>query len=132
MAEFKIEVSEKLVEIKTAETNPRLTVSLVFTILFCALLGMYVFAKMLPMLPPLFTVSRFDMWNWLLVIAMLFFGGSLLWRAFREMFPSGESLVCNADTLTIGRIPEYVLTGRWVYQTFPRMPSSNWHSLRFA
>ena len=120
MGWFKIEVSEKLVEVKTAEIKPRLTVSSVVTILVFALLGIYALAKMLPVLVLLLTTAhRFNIWNWLIVIAMLFYGVALLWGAFRMMFPSGESLVCNADTLTIGRIPNYTLTGRWIFESFP-------------
>lgn len=117
---FKIEISENLVEVKTAAMKPRLRVASVLTTLFCALLGMYVIVKVLPEVTFLATSGRqFDLWTWFIFITMLFFGCAFLWQAFRWMFPSGESLVCNADTLTIGRIPDYVLTGRWSFQNFP-------------
>jgi hypothetical protein len=50
---------------------------------------------------------------------MLCYAVILFWRGFRDMFPAGESLVCESDTLTIGHIPDHVLNGRWVYQDFP-------------
>jgi hypothetical protein len=50
---------------------------------------------------------------------MAFFAGSLLWGALRLLFPSGECLSCDRTSLTIGRIPELSLRGRWTYETFP-------------
>ena len=119
MGAFKIEVSEKLVEVKTADVKPQLTFMFVLTILFFAPLGIYLLTQAVPVVPILFSVHRFDSGNWLRITSPLFLGVSLLWTAFRAMFSSGESLECTADTLTIGRIPNYVLTGRWTYQTFP-------------
>jgi hypothetical protein len=120
MGRFTIEVSENLVEVRTEEVKPRLTVSFVLTILLCVAGGVYFWARALSELTSLITTaSRFDIWQWLPSIIFLFVGSAFIWRAFRSMFPSGESLVCDAATLTIGRIPENVLTGRWTYQSFP-------------
>jgi hypothetical protein len=50
---------------------------------------------------------------------MLIVGIRLLWEGFRQMFPLGESLECDNKTLTISRIPSYVLTGKWQSESFP-------------
>jgi hypothetical protein len=77
------------------------------------------FGQGAPRLRSLITAGKFDIWQWLPVMVQLFLGSALIWRAIRDIFPTGESLVCNVETLTIGRIPENVLTGRWKYQSFP-------------
>lgn len=90
------------------------------TLLLCAAAGIFILARALAELTPLITTTtKFDIWDWLPVMVLLFAGSAFIWRAFRNMFPSGQSLVCNVETLTIGRIPENVLTGRWKYQSFP-------------
>ena len=57
--------------------------------------------------------------NLLLLLVMILFAGTALWTAWRSLFPSGESLACDRDELTIGRIPSASLRGQWTYETFP-------------
>jgi hypothetical protein len=56
--------------------------------------------------------------NWPLA-AIILFAGTLLWTAFRNLFPAGESMTCDRSALTIGRIPGTSLRGRMSYEIIP-------------
>jgi hypothetical protein len=113
---FKTVVSENLVKVSTPEF--RLKGSSILVILLIWLLGVVVLVISIARLTSLLNAAS-DVWNWLMVLVWLSFSACLFWKGLRGLFASGESLTCDAQTLTISRIPEYVLTGRWKSQTFP-------------
>lgn len=119
MAAFNIDVSEKLVEVRTSEVTSRPSIPFILGILFCLLLGGYVLVEVIPTIGSLVKARAFNFWNWLPILVALFFGISFVWQGFRRIFPAGESFVCDLDTLTIGHIPDFVLNGRWAFQSFP-------------
>jgi hypothetical protein len=120
MAKFSIEVTKARVDVRTSDIQPRFNTATIWAVLFLWGLGIYVLAKVIPTLVNLLRMPRnSDIWTWLLTSAMLCYGIILLWRGFREVFPSGESLVCDGATLTVGHIPDHVLNGRWIYQSLP-------------
>jgi len=119
MSPFTIKISDNSVEVWSPATKPRLRATL-WTILLSWGLAAYVLVMISPLLGSLLSDTRdFDLWNWLLALALLYVGVVLLWQGFRALFPAGESLTCDKDTLTISRIPGYVLDGRWTSKSFP-------------
>jgi len=50
---------------------------------------------------------------------IVLFAGTLLWTAFRNLFPSGQSVACDGSTLTVGRISGVSVRGQWKYESFP-------------
>ncbi len=108
MVNFKIEITTDRVGVSKADRGWPPDKSTMITFTFLGGLAVYVITKDLVPL---------DVWsyssNWPLLLAITFFAGSLLWGALRSLFPSGESLTCDRSTLTIGRIPNTSLRGRW-------------------
>ena len=120
MAIFSIQVTERQVEVKTSDVKPRFNGATVFAVLLCWGLGAYMLALFIPNIVDILRMPKsYDVLTWILVATMLFYGLAFVWRGFRDMFPSGESLVCESGTLTIGHIPDHVINGRWEYQSFP-------------
>ena len=100
MVNFKIEITKERVSVSNAEGGwpPDFGTTIVFLLL--SGLAAYVVAR---------CVTALDLWlypsNWPLLFAIVRFAATLLWAALRNLFPSGQSLICDRDTLTIGRIP---------------------------
>jgi hypothetical protein len=120
MATFSIEVTEARVNVRTSDVQPRFNLATIFAALFLWGLGAYILAQVIPALVYMLSMPHnYDFWTWLLISVMLWVGLVFVWRGFRDMFPSGESLVCDGTTLTLGHIPDHVLNGRWEFQKFP-------------
>lgn len=114
MVDFKIEITSDRVIVSHTQGGwpPDLGTTTVFTVL--SGLAVYATTKVF---------SAQDVWlypsNLPLLLVMTLFAGSLLWAALRSLFPSGQSLTCDRNTLTIGRIPQNSLRGQWRYESFP-------------
>ena len=113
MVNFKIEITKERVSVSNAEGGwpPDFGTTIVFLLL--SGLAAYVVAR---------CVTALDLWlypsNWPLLFAIVLFAGTLLWAALRNLFPSGQSLICDRDTLTIGRIPRSSFRGQWTFESF--------------
>ena len=105
MVNFKIEITKERVSVSNAEGGwpPDFGTTIVFFLL--SGLAVYVVAR---------CVTALDLWlypsNWPLLFAIVLFAGTLLWAALRNLFPSGQSITCDRNTLTIGRIPHSSLS----------------------
>jgi hypothetical protein len=114
MVDFRIEITKDRVSVSHIDGGwpPDVGTTIVFFVL--AGFTWYIVAT---------SLTRLDLWldrsNWLLLSAMTLFAGTLLWAAFRSLFPSGQSLTCDRSTLTIGRIPRSSLRGQWRHESFP-------------
>lgn len=117
MAEFDIEITERSVSVKAKpeQLNRRVLRGL-------APFGIVIFGSLL-------AATKFDSESSTFLALLVVFFTPIIFVGVRAMFPTGQSLVCDTDNLTIGRIPDYVLTGRWTYQTFP---TREIRELRFA
>jgi hypothetical protein len=113
MVNFKIEITKDRVSVSQADggwpPDPGTT------IVFLVLSAVTVRAIM-----SWFTADRVKLSpsSWPLAVLILF-AGTILWTALRSLFPSGQSLTCDRNTITIGRIPRNSFRGQWIYESFP-------------
>ena len=90
MVNFKIEITKERVSVSNAEGGwpPDFGTTIVFFLL--SGLAAYVVAR---------CVTALDLWlypsNWPLLFAIVLFAGTLLWAALRNLFPSGQSIICD-------------------------------------
>jgi hypothetical protein len=126
VAQFDIEITDTSVKVKN---KPRSLSQKLMTALPALLLGIFMLVKALPLFSSILAAAKVNIWSWFAFLVLIVFGARLIFFSMRALFPVGESLVCDADTLTIGRIPDYVFTGRWTYQNFS---TKDIHQLKFT
>jgi|SRR5215469_4615355 len=113
MVDFKIEITKDRVRVSTATDGWPPKPGTVGSSAAC--LGMAA-VFVYPILPPVHEWHAPRSWPLLLLAPIAIV--RLLWEAFRNLFPSGESLTCDSSGLIVGRIPRSSLHGRWVYESF--------------
>jgi hypothetical protein len=113
MVDFKIEITKDRVSVSHVDGGwpPDIGTTIVFVAL-CGLIAYLVATCLTPL----------EVWlnpsNWPLLLVISLFVGTLLWAALRSLLPSGQSLTCDRDTLTIARIPDASLRGQWKHESF--------------
>lgn len=114
MVDFKIEITEDRVSVSHVDGGWPPDIGTI--IVFVALSGLIVYLITTCLTP-------FELWllpsNWPLLLVISLFVATLLWAALRSLLPSGQSLTCDRDKLTIARIPDASLRGQWKYESFP-------------
>ncbi len=121
MLPFVSEISDAAVSVRPNPAISRFSpsnIAMKFVLLGIGIFLLTVLASLLINLR-LATSLRIAFESWLIVAATLFVVLRLLWEAVRGFFPSGQSLTCDREVLTIGHIPTFNLSGKWVYTSFP-------------
>jgi len=113
MVDFKIEITKDRVSVSHADGGwpPDAGTAIVFGVLSAVTVGAV--ATWLTTHDVEFSPSEWPL------AGIILFAGTLLWTAFRNLFPSGQSIACDGNTLTIGRISDVSVRSQWKYESFP-------------